>query len=147
MELYTIGYEGLSQDSFLALLQRYEISVVADVRRMPLSRKKGFSKSSLFQSLSEQHIEYLNYRELGTSKEMRCELKETGDYPTIFSEFKKSIADKNEPLDDIYSMVCSGKKVALLCYERQPQICHRKIVAETIKERDGNGLKIKHLTP
>ncbi len=68
MKIYTIGYEGLKQKAFLAWLQRYEINVIADVRRLPLSRKKGFSKNSLNELLAKNNIEYISYRELGTSK-------------------------------------------------------------------------------
>jgi len=42
-------------------------------------------------------------------------------------------------------MVKNGEKVALLCYEKDPETCHRKIVANEVMKKDGNGLKIKHL--
>ncbi|MBU4403961.1 MAG: DUF488 domain-containing protein, partial [Actinobacteria bacterium] len=51
--IYTIGYEGLSQKVFLAWLNRYDINVIADVRHLPLSRKKGFSKNSLNELLAK----------------------------------------------------------------------------------------------
>ena len=145
MKLYTIGYEGLSRDAFFTLLQNHEISVVADVRHLPLSRKKGFSKSSLGQSLKDKNIGYINFRELGTSKEMRNELKATGDYGMFFKKFKKSISNKYDQLDEICSILHDDKKVALLCFERNHEVCHRKIVAQAVKTRDGNGLEIKHI--
>ena len=55
MEIYTIGYEGLNQKEFLAWLQHYKINVIADVRQLPLSRKKGFSKNSLNESLAKNN--------------------------------------------------------------------------------------------
>ena len=66
MELYTIGYEGLNEKSFLAWLNRYHISIVADVRQIPLSRKKGFSKTALNKILSKHNINYINFQSLGT---------------------------------------------------------------------------------
>lgn len=33
----------------------------------------------------------------------------------------------------------------IMCFERDPFQCHRKIVAEKVKEIDGNGLIITHL--
>jgi uncharacterized protein (DUF488 family) len=48
-------------------------------------------------------------------------------------------------IDEILNIVNEGKKVALLCYEKNPEKCHRSVVANEIKKRDGNGLKIKHL--
>ena len=48
-------------------------------------------------------------------------------------------------IDEILNSVNKGNNVALLCYEKNPDTCHRSIVANEIKKRDGNGLKIKHL--
>ena len=147
MELFTIGYEGLSQEGFISWLRSFNIDVVADVRDLPLSRKKGFSKSGLNNFLAEQGIQYFNYRKLGIPKDKRDQLKESGDYVTFFRLIRKTIRTKIEQLDDICRMINEGKTVALLCYERDPQKCHRKIVAEEIKKRDGNGLTIKHIEP
>ncbi|MBK5102317.1 MAG: DUF488 domain-containing protein, partial [Desulfobacteraceae bacterium] len=85
MEIYTIGYQGLTPKHFLSMLNRYEISIVADVRQLPLSRKQGFSKRSLSESLANENIRYVSFSRLGTTKEMRNEVKETGDYATLFN--------------------------------------------------------------
>lgn len=147
MKLFTIGYEGLSQDVFLKLLRTYGINVVADVRELPLSRKKGFSKTALAEFLNKQEIQYVNYRDLGASKEQRRQLKQSGDYFSFFEAMKKSISSKIELLDEICGMIHEGKKVILLCFEKDPQKCHRKIVADEIKRRDADGLTIKHIEP
>ena len=147
MEIYTIGYEGLTPKHFLSMLNRYEISIVADVRQLPLSRKQGFSKRSLSESLANENIRYVSFSRLGTTKEMRNELKETGDYATLFNKYRKSIVGKYEDLDEICALLKSNEKVALLCFEHDPNYCHRKIVAEEVRKRDGNGLKIKHIQP
>jgi uncharacterized protein (DUF488 family) len=93
--IYTIGYEGLSQKVFLAWLNRCDINVIADVRHLPLSRKKGFSKNSLNESLSKNNIEYLSFRELGTSKDMRSKLLSSGDYTNFFKKYKDNLSKKN----------------------------------------------------
>ena len=147
MELYTIGYEGLNEKSFLAWLNRYNISIVADVRQVPLSRKKGFSKTALNKILSKHNINYINFQSLGTTKEMREELKKTGNYKKILNKFRRTLNEKTQDLDEIHTLLDDGKNVTLLCFERDPQMCHRRIVAEEIKKRDGNGLKVKHIQP
>ncbi|MCP4626987.1 MAG: DUF488 domain-containing protein [bacterium] len=48
---------------------------------------------------------------------------------------------------DILSFINTGRNVALLCFERDPEICHRKIVAQEIRKLDGNGLKVEHIVP
>jgi uncharacterized protein (DUF488 family) len=94
MNLFTIGYEGLDQRQFMAHLAHNKISVVADVRHLPLSRKKGFSKSSLAEMLNENDIEYISLRDLGTSKDMRNKLYATKNYAAFFKDYKRSIADQ-----------------------------------------------------
>ncbi|WP_336987204.1 DUF488 domain-containing protein [Altererythrobacter aquiaggeris] len=50
--IFTIGYEGADIDAFLATLGEAGIDHVVDVRDFPGSRKKGFSKKSLCESLN-----------------------------------------------------------------------------------------------
>ena len=147
MDLFTIGYEGLDQRQFIAHLVQNKISIVADVRHLPLSRKKGFSKSSLAEMLKENNIAYINLRELGTSKDMRNKLYATKNYAAFFKEYKKLIGDKKESIDKLLGFLKEGHIVSLLCFERDPELCHRKIVAEEIKKRNGNGLRINHIKP
>ena len=145
MELYTIGYEGLDQVRFMSWLNDYDVSIVADVRRLPLSRKKGFSKSSLIDVLSQQAIEYLNFRELGAPKELRIELKESQDYRHFFKMYRIELEKNLDSVDQILSMVRDGERVLLLCYEKNPNTCHRKAIADEVTKRDGNGMMVKHL--
>ena len=95
--------------------------------------------------LNQDHIEYLNFRDLGAPKELRDELYQTWNYGRFFEKYLKYIEDKQDTLEAIHALVNSGKKVSLLCYERNPEQCHRKVVAEQIKKLDGNGLEIKHI--
>ena len=50
--VYTIGYEASTMADFLVALQRAGVARVIDVRALPLSRRPGFSKSSLAASLA-----------------------------------------------------------------------------------------------
>lgn len=145
MVLYTIGYEGLSLDGFVGLLNSHGISLVADVRKVPSSRKKGFSKCGLDRCLANHGIGYMNFRELGTSKELRDRLKTTGDYNKFFHQYRTDLGCRDEYLDKIAGLVYSGENVALLCFEKDAYKCHRRVVADEIKRKDGNGLKIKHI--
>lgn len=145
MVLYTIGYEGLSLDGFVGLLNSHGISLVADVRKTPSSRKKGFSKRGLGSCLAGYGIGYMSFRELGTSKELRDRLKATGDYGEFFDRYEADLACQDEPLDAIVELVRSGEKVALLCFEADAHKCHRRVVAREIRRKDGNGLTIKHI--
>lgn len=145
MHIFTIGYEGIDQSQFLLWLSNYKINIVADVRDLPLSRKKGFSKTALSDLLKKNNIEYISYRELGAPKELRSFLIKTKDYKTYFRKYKTIISNNLDAVDKILDTIKEGKNVALLCYEKNPAACHRSVVADEVKKRDGNGLKIKHL--
>ena len=147
MILFTIGYEKLDQKQFMAHLSSHGVEVVADIRKLPVSRKKGFSKTALRETLSCEGIDYLNYQPLGAPKELRDELYKSGNYDRFFRKYEKNISDKTDYLAEILSLINSGRNVALLCFERNPQECHRKVVAEEIRKLDGNGLKVEHIIP
>jgi uncharacterized protein (DUF488 family) len=147
MILFTIGYEKLDQKQFMTHLSYHGVDVVADIRKLPVSRKKGFSKTALRETLNCKGIDYLNYQALGAPKELRDELSKSGNYDRFFKKYENNISDKTDQLTDILSFINSGRKVALLCFERNPQKCHRKVVAEVIRKIDGNGLKVEHIVP
>ena len=147
MTLFTIGYEGLDENQFAAYLAYHGIDVVADVRKLPLSRKKGFSKTALHEMLANKNIKYLNFNNLGAPKGIRDELYKTGDYRRFFKEYQSNISDRKDLLKEIHLLVTKGKNVTLLCFEHDPQKCHRKVVAEEIQKLDGNGLEVKHIVP
>ena len=69
--LFTLGYEGLTLEAFIARLQVAQVKTVVDVRELPLSRKKGFSKSAFCAALSAPGIAYLHAPALGCQKWLR----------------------------------------------------------------------------
>ena len=147
MVLFTIGYEGLDQKKFITHLVHHGVDLVADIRKLPLSRKKGFSKTALKETLSSKNIGYINFQKLGAPKDIRDELCKSGNYNRFVRKYQRNISDQTDLLKAIHGLVNTGKKVTLLCFERDPQKCHRKVVAEEIKKLDSNGLKVKHIIP
>ena len=147
MNIYTIGYEGVGINSFMAWLVNHNIDIVADIRQRPLSRKKGFSKNGLRESLSGNDIEYIGFPTLGVPKEMRDELKNTGNYKSFFKKYQESLTSKKQELNELLSKIKSGKRIALMCFEHDPNSCHRIVLAEQIKKLSKNGFEIRHLEP
>lgn len=143
-ELFTIGYEGMNLDGFVAQLKNFAINCLIDVREIPLSRKQGFSKTALAQRLNRENIHYIHFKELGSPKPIREKLKVSYDYLTFFREMDTYLANKEESIENAYDYVVD-KTCCLMCFERFAEKCHRKIVATKIKERDGNGLHINNI--
>ena len=143
-ELFTMGYEGTTIDSFIGSLQDNNVSCVIDVRALPLSRKRGFSKTQLAERLKRVQIDYVHLRELGAPKDFRDKLKSTRDYVTFFKRMERHIASKKEAIRQAYDHVTRAR-CCLMCFERPADQCHRKVVAEKIRSTNGDNIRIKHI--
>jgi uncharacterized protein (DUF488 family) len=144
MEIFTIGYEGMTIKDFVQCLLRWKVNVVADVRLNPISRKPFFSKAALIRELASNGIDYMHFKELGAPQSLRTALISTGDYPKFMLEYRKYAAIKVGALNNLLSLVKS-KKTALMCLEKDPEKCHRSMIAKMVKEIDGNGMRIRSL--
>lgn len=131
--VYTIGYEGTDIDRFVETLLAVGIQAIADVRAVPLSRKKGFSKNVLRQRLTEVGITYLPMQTLGDPKPGR-EAAKAGDYEK-FKTIYSSHIDHPDVAPAVASLASAAEhvKLCLLCFERDPKTCHRMIVGERME--------------
>jgi len=134
--VYTIGYEGAELDRFLATLQDAGVATLADVRAVAMSRKRGFSKTALGTALHQRGIAYRHYKQLGTPKEGR-QAARAGDavlmrriYCAEILETEPAQAALRE-LEDL----SAGEPVCLLCFERDPALCHRRLLAQRLADR------------
>ncbi|QDK39307.1 DUF488 family protein [Bdellovibrio sp. NC01] len=136
MTLYTVGYEGCDIEQFLAGLKEHEVTCVIDIRKNPVSRKKGFSKSRLKENLEAQKIEYVHIGALGVPSAWRKKQKaKLISRAKMFADYVEEIIpeQKNE-LTNILQIAGKTKKAALLCYEADACDCHRHFVTEEIKK-------------
>lgn len=131
--LYTIGYEGADIGPFIDTLVACKVEQVLDIRDVPVSRKPGFSKSSLKAALGARDIEYFHLKALGDPKPGRNAMRR-GDYATFVKIFMDHLASETaqDALRDAVARASSQISV-LLCFERSPQGCHRTIVANEMK--------------
>jgi hypothetical protein len=142
----TIGYEGRSLEGYLNELLRARVSLLCDVRRNPISRKYGFSKSTLARGCEGIGIRYEHLPELGIASDQRQDLESQADYDALFARYERnSLPQQGQALAKIQEWVRAGDCVALTCYERLPQQCHRHCVAKAMERRVGNGLEAQHL--
>jgi uncharacterized protein (DUF488 family) len=137
--VYTIGYEATDIDRFVETLLKAKVKVVADVRALALSRKKGFSKKALSERLAKVGIEYLHFIKLGDPKPGR-DAARAGKFKQFESIYRRHIAgeDQMAELASLQTVVWS-EATCLLCFERDPNMCHRKIVAEQLSK---SGLRV-----
>ncbi len=131
--VYTIGYEGTDIDRFITTLKAVGVRVLADVRAVALSRKKGFSKKSLKARLESEGIAYLHFVDLGDPKPGReaARAGQYGKFREIYSKHLRTDQAK-DALGELASVV-EERVTCLLCFERDPTVCHRSIVGEKLK--------------
>lgn len=126
--IWTIGYEQASQASVIDALAVAGVEVLADIRYLPLSRRPGFSKSSLRTAAEEAGIAYRHMKPLGTPADGRAAARR-GDH----AELSRIYAGQLELPEAVAAMaelrdLASEKRVALLCYERDASECHRRLL-------------------
>jgi uncharacterized protein (DUF488 family) len=131
-ELVTIGYEGATIDDFIETLRIAKIEQLVDVREIPNSRKKGFSKNGLSAALADVGIDYVHLPALGDPKPGR-DAARAGDYKQFRKIFHNHLKTRKarDALSEAASIV-SETRCCLLCFERAPQLCHRSIVAKKL---------------
>ena len=144
--LLTIGYEGRSLENYLNVLLRAGVSSLCDVRRNPLSRKYGFSKTTLSKECESVGIRYEHLPELGIASEQRRELNTQSDYDALFAVYERSsLPEQARTLGTIRGWIEEGERVVLTCFERLPEQCHRHCVAEALERMSGTMLRAQHL--
>ncbi|WP_425229887.1 DUF488 family protein [Sphingomonas sp.] len=143
MTIFTIGYESATVDALIAALQAAGVRQVIDVRALPLSRRPGFSKSSLAASLAEAGIAYRHLKALGTPKPGRDAAKK-GDVATLRAVYADQLAlPEAQAQAAIMRELAAERPSALLCFERDPHHCHRTLLLAA----EGEGATVVDLTP
>lgn len=132
--IWTIGYEQATQASVIDALAEAGVEVLADIRYLPLSRRPGFSKSSLRSAAEEAGIAYRHMKPLGTPADGRAAARR-GDH----AELARIYAGQLELPEALAAMaelrdLAGEKRVALLCYERDASECHRSLLIGALLE-------------
>jgi uncharacterized protein (DUF488 family) len=134
MKIFTIGYEATTMTDFLTALTKAGVERVIDVRALPLSRRPGFSKTSLAASLCEAGIDYVHLKALGTPKRGRDAAKK-GDVATLAAVYDEQLELPEAQAQAAIMLGLAAEKLsALLCYERDPRHCHRTLLLQAVGE-------------
>jgi uncharacterized protein (DUF488 family) len=144
--LCTIGYEQATPDALVGELKRAKVKLLVDVRAVAASRKPGFSKRQLAATLDENGIGYLHLQKLGTPAEGRTAAR-AGDMKAMLKIYEQQLktAGARDEMAELLSIVQSGTRACLLCFERDVAHCHRQRIAEIVHER--TGAKVDNIAP
>lgn len=141
--LFTFGYEGLTIDDFIARLKDARVNLIVDVRELPLSRKKGFSKNSFREHLAAAGIGYEHRPALGCPKPVRDQYRADGDWTAYTRRFMAHLGTVNA---EVRSLAATARhhRASLVCFEADFETCHRTYVARAV--RAAGGPTVQHLT-
>lgn len=144
--LFSIGYEGISLDAYLNRLLRNNVRVLCDVRRNPLSRKYGFSKSTLKEAIERVGLLYVHIPELGISSDKRQSLVTQKDYDRLFAHYEcTTLKEATDAVASISKLLKEHRRVALTCFEADVCMCHRGRVVKALATSANPPVAIRHL--
>ena len=144
MKLFTIGFTKKTAEQFFTRLQNGGVRRLIDVRLNNSSQLAGFAKRSDLEYLLRAicGIEYLHLAELAPTQEMLDSYKkQTHDWERYESEFL-SLLKQRDMASQLSREMFDG--ACLLCSEDKPEHCHRRLVAEFLKNSWGS-IEIEHL--
>jgi len=143
--LFTVGYEQAKPAAVLGELKRAKIELLIDTRAVAASRRPGFSKRQLAAALDEEGISYVHLQKLGTPAEGRAAAR-SGDTDTLWRIYEKHIRSADaQRVHELVGLIKSGKRIALLCYCRDPKTCHRSRIVANVKKK--MAVKVTDLIP
>ena len=144
VSLMTIGYEGVDIHTFIASLTSNRVAVLIDVRELPLSRKKYFSKSALSAAIQDAGMDYRHVPALGCPRNIRKEYRMDADWERYRRRFNRYLKTQSDSLLELRDAAYAGR-CCLMCFEADHRFCHRSLVTEALA-RQGN-IEIRHLAP
>jgi uncharacterized protein (DUF488 family) len=155
----TIGVYGFDAESFLRALGQAEVRLLLDVRQRRNVRGPEYSWANAVRlqgALAESGVAYRHVKELAPTTELRRLQYREDDSRGVGKRDRVVLAQEyaerytREILDpfDLGALVgtlAEDSATALFCVERDPEACHRSLVARRL--RDGFGLTVTDLRP
>ena len=142
--LFTIGFTQKSAEQFFTRLVEAKVERVLDIRLNNVSQLAGFSKKDDLRYFLRAigNIGYLHLPEMAPTQEILDEFKKNrGDWRVYEQKFLRLIRERRIEEALPPSMADRG---CLLCSEATPEHCHRRLVADYLKQHWGN-VEIVHL--
>ena len=145
IHIYTIGFTQKTAQEFFEILRESRVQRILDIRLNNVSQLAGFSKKDDLKYFLREilGIDYVHLPLLApTQAILDAYKKHGGDWSVYERQFmelmrKREIEKRIDP-----ALVHQG---CLLCSEDKPHHCHRRLVAEYLREQWGAGVEIQHL--
>ena len=145
MKIYTIGFTGKSAEEFFGLLDSADAKYLVDIRLNNRSQLAGFTKKGNIEFFTEKltGMTYLEMPMLAPEKEMFREYRKEGDWELYESLYIRLLEERGVTESIDHDLLGDG--VVILCSERTPEKCHRRLAAEYLKANGFPCAEILHL--
>ncbi|HMV47443.1 MAG TPA: DUF488 domain-containing protein [Blastocatellia bacterium] len=142
--VFTIGFTKKSLRQFIETLRAAGVRRVVDVRLRNTSQLAGWTKLPDFAYLLEEgfSIAYEHRPEFAPSDEILDKYKSGADWTGYEDAFNRLLRER-QPKQQARELLAK-EAICLLCAEPTPDKCHRRLVAEYLREL-APGIEIKHL--
>lgn len=144
MKLFTIGFTKKTARRFFELLRASGARRIVDVRLNNVSQLAGFAKKDDLAYFAEAicRMDYVHVPALAPTQDMLDRYKKKGgEWPAYEREFLDLMRQRRIEESVSKEALADG---CLLCSEDKPHYCHRRLVAEYLKER-WSDVEIVHL--
>jgi uncharacterized protein (DUF488 family) len=144
MKIFTIGFTKKSAETFFTSLKNAGVKRLVDVRLNNISQLAGFTKKDDLRYFTRAicDIEYVHLRDLAPTQDiLDAYKKQKGDWNLYEQQFLDLMRSRHVE-DTISRQMLDGG--CLLCSEEKPHHCHRRLVAEYLKEKWGV-VEIEHI--
>ncbi len=142
--IWTIGHSIHSLQRFIAMLESFQIEVVADVRSFPGSRKvPHFNKEALEVSLPQAGIRYTHIKKLGGRRKVHPDSKNTSwRHPAFrgYADFMETETFREGIME--LEQIAVKQRTAFMCSEAVWWRCHRSMISDYLK---AEGWKVMHI--
>lgn len=129
----SIGYERYKDNAdFAQLLVEARVERLVDVRELPISRRRGYAKTALRETLEAAGVEYVHMKALGNPKPIRDMYKAGRPHEGRRRYEAFLSAERRYAVDDLASLLGS-KRTALMCVEHDASVCHRAVIIDALR--------------
>ncbi len=145
MEVYTIGFTKKNAREFFGRLKQAGIRRLVDIRLNNVSQLAGFTKKEDLRFFLEEvcGAEYVHEPRLAPTQTILDDYKKRkGSWQEYETQFLRLMEERR--IEHALDRSLLDRPTVLLCSEPAPDCCHRRLVAEYLRERWGN-LDIVHL--
>ena len=148
MKIYTIGFTKKNAEQFFSLLEKAKLTTLLDIRLNNVSQLAGYTKKDdlCFFLKRILNVKYIHSIKLAPTKQILDDYKNSKiSWDKYEIEYYKLLEERN--VKKLFSTIVDLNKetICLLCSEEKANHCHRRLLAEYLKNNLSQNIEIIHL--